>query len=134
LPAARRRGCRSRTRRSSCARLSPLEKVVYCPESRRRLSMTRPPDSSGLERFSLSGRIVLITGATRGLGLEIARGMAAAGAVVGINGRDAAQVGAIAAAIPDAFPAPFDITDLDAAAAVIDAVVARHGRLDCPVN
>ena len=43
----------------------------------------------GLERFSLAGRVVLVTGATRGLGLEIARGMAAAGAAVGINGRDA---------------------------------------------
>jgi gluconate 5-dehydrogenase len=31
----------------------------------------------GLERFSLSGRIALVTGATRGLGLAIARGMAA---------------------------------------------------------
>ena len=36
--------------------------------------------------------------------------------------------------IPNAFPAPFDITDLPAAAAAIDAVVARHGRLDCLVN
>jgi len=51
--------------------------------------MTRTDTAAGLERFSLSGRISLITGATRGLGLEIARGMAAAGAVVGINGRNA---------------------------------------------
>ena len=85
--------------------------------------MTRPPDSSGLERFSLSGRIVLITGATRGLGLEIARGMAAAGAVVGINGRDAERAGEIAKSIPNAFAAPFDITDLSAAAAAIDEIV-----------
>src|SRR2546426_2576298 len=38
-------------------------------------------NTSGPERFSLSGRVALVTGATRGLGLEIARGMAAAGAV-----------------------------------------------------
>src|SRR5437899_6115707 len=96
--------------------------------------MTRPPDSSGLERFSLSGRIVLITGATRGLGLEIARGMAAAGAVVGINGRDAERAGEIAKSIPNAFAAPFDITDLSAAAAAIDEIVARYDHLDCLVN
>jgi gluconate 5-dehydrogenase len=87
-----------------------------------------------LERFSLSGRIVLVTGATRGLGLEIARGMAAAGAVVGINGRDATRVAEIAQDVPGAFSAPFDITDTRASAAAIDAIVARHGRLDCLVN
>jgi gluconate 5-dehydrogenase len=88
----------------------------------------------GLERFSLSGRIVLVTGATRGLGLEIARGMAAAGAVVGINGRDAGRAREIAGGIPNAFAAAFDITDLTTAAAAIDDIVARHGRLDCLVN
>src|SRR5262249_15068188 len=110
--------------------LPPAEKVVYCPEPGRRLSMTSP----GLERFSLSGRVALVTGATRGLGLEIARGMAAAGAVVGINGRDAERARAIAEEIPGAFPAPFDITDLDRAAAAIDDIVARHGQLHCLVN
>src|SRR5437899_204960 len=53
------------------------------------------PNTPGLERFSLSGRVALVTGATRGLGLEIARGMAAAGAAVGINGRDAQRADAI---------------------------------------
>jgi gluconate 5-dehydrogenase len=88
----------------------------------------------GLERFSLSGRIVLVTGATRGLGLAIARGMAAAGAVVAINGRDAERAHAIAKSIPNAVSAAFDITDLGAAAAAIDGIVGRHGRLDCLVN
>jgi gluconate 5-dehydrogenase len=88
----------------------------------------------GIERFSLAGRVVLVTGATRGLGLEIARGMASAGAAVGINGRDAARAGEVASDIPNAFPSPFDITDLGAAAAAIEAIVARRGRLDCLVN
>ena len=88
----------------------------------------------GIERFSLSGRVVLVTGATRGLGLEIARGMAAAGAAVGINGRDPARAAEVADCIPNAFPAPFDITDLSAGAAAMGAIVARHGHLDCLVN
>jgi gluconate 5-dehydrogenase len=37
--------------------------------------------------FSLDGKIALVTGAGRGLGLEAARGLAAAGALVLINGR-----------------------------------------------
>ena len=90
--------------------------------------------SVNLDRFSLSGRIVLVTGATRGLGLEIARGMAGAGALVGINGRDPERAREIANSIPNAFAAPFDITDLDAAGVVIDDIVARYGGLDCLVN
>lgn len=91
-------------------------------------------ETPGLERFSLAGHVVLVTGATRGLGLEIARGMASAGAVVGVNGRDAARAADVARGIPGAFPAAFDITDLGAATSAIDAIVAGHGRLDCLVN
>src|SRR5262249_34443495 len=93
-----------------------------------------PPDGSGLERFSLSGKVALVTGATRGLGLEIARGMAAAGAIVGINGRDARRTDEIAKSIPGAFAAAFATPDLAGATAAIDAIAARHGRLDCLVN
>ena len=96
--------------------------------------MTRMETTPGLERFSLSGRIALVTGATRGLGLEIARGMAAVGAVVGINGRSAERAREIAKSMPNAFPTPFDISDLTSAAAAIDDIVARHGHLDCLVN
>src|SRR5258706_8575128 len=88
----------------------------------------------GIERFSLSGRVVLVTGSTRGLGLAIARGMAAAGAAVGINGRDPARAGEVADGIPNAFPAPFDITDPSAGAEAMAAIVASRGRLDCLVN
>jgi gluconate 5-dehydrogenase len=90
--------------------------------------------ASGLERFSLAGRVTLVTGATRGLGLEIARGLAAAGAIVGINGRDPRRADEVAKTIPDAFAAAFDVTDLPAATDAIDSIVACHGRLDCLVN
>src|SRR5262249_31213887 len=90
-----------------------------------------PLDESGLERFSLAGKVALVTGATRGLGLEIARGLAAAGAVVGINGRDARHADEIAKSIPSAFAAAFDITDLASATAAIDSIAPRHGGRDC---
>jgi gluconate 5-dehydrogenase len=64
----------------------------------------------------------------------IARGMAAAGAAVGINGRDPLRAAEVADSISNAFPAPFDITDLSAGAAAMGVIVAQHGRLDCLVN
>src|SRR5262249_18353601 len=93
-----------------------------------------PVPESGLDRFSLAGRVVLVTGATRGLGLEIARGMAAAGAVVGINGRDAKRADEGAKELPGGVASAFDLTDPAAAADAIDTIVARYGRLDCLVN
>ena len=41
------------------------------------------------ELFDLSGRVALVTGSYRGLGLAIARGLAEAGAAVVLNGRNA---------------------------------------------
>src|SRR5262249_12080283 len=93
-----------------------------------------PVPESGLDRFSLAGRVVLVTGATRGLGLEIARGMAAAGAVVGINGRDAKRADEVAKELPGGFASAFDITDLVGATDAVDTILARYGRLHCPVH
>jgi gluconate 5-dehydrogenase len=88
----------------------------------------------GLEQFSLSGRVVLITGSSSGLGLTMARGMAAVGATVGINSRDRTRAETIASEIPNAFPAAFDINDPDATAKAVDAIVQRHSHIDCLVN
>ncbi|MEO0820676.1 MAG: SDR family oxidoreductase [Pseudomonadota bacterium] len=71
--------------------------------------------------FSLAGRRALVTGATRGLGLAMARAMAEAGATVWVNGRTAERCGDAAGALTaeglHAAPAPFDVTD--------EAAVAR---------
>lgn len=88
--------------------------------------------------FDLSGRVVLLTGATRGLGFEMARLMAQCGAHVIINGRDAARAEAAAASLHSAggaaSAAAFDVTDFDRAAGCIAALAAKHGRLDGFVN
>ncbi len=88
--------------------------------------------------FSLAGRVVLVTGAARGLGFEIARAVAAAGAHVVINGRDRARAQSAADRIKAegnaASTAIFDIADDAAVAREVAAVGDRHGRLDGLVN
>jgi gluconate 5-dehydrogenase len=84
--------------------------------------------------FSLDGRVALITGASRGLGLAMAEGLAEAGATVVANGRSADTLEAVARALRErglkADTSPFDVTDHRAAQAAIDAIIARYGRLD----
>ncbi len=84
--------------------------------------------------FSLEGQIILVTGASRGIGFAMAREMARAGGRVVLNGRHAesveARAGDLAAEGFAAETAPFDVSDASAAAAALGAVVERHGRLD----
>jgi len=88
--------------------------------------------------FSLEGRIVLITGAGRGLGLACAQACAAAGAHVLMNGRNEATlaeaVEQVRAAAGQAEALSFDITDTAALDRAFDAIRQRHGRLDGLVN
>jgi gluconate 5-dehydrogenase len=88
--------------------------------------------------FSLSGQVALVTGAGRGLGLEIAKGLADAGAQVALNGRDPETLAAAAAGIRAAGGAAdalaFDVADPEAARRSIAALGERHGRLDILVN
>jgi gluconate 5-dehydrogenase len=87
-----------------------------------------------LPGFSLSGRTALVTGSVRGLGLEMARGVARAGARAVINGRDPAALGDAAARLRaeglDVRTAAFDVTDRDAAR----RAVAALGQIDILVN
>jgi gluconate 5-dehydrogenase len=88
--------------------------------------------------FDFTGRVVLLTGAARGLGFEMARALARAGAHVVINGRDPARTEDAAARVRAeggaASAAPFDVTALDHAVACVAAVAAEHGRLDGFIN
>ncbi len=83
----------------------------------------------GRQQIDLSGRVAIVTGGTRGLGLAMAQALAASGAKVVVCGRNA----------PESLPAGLsfhaaDIREADQAQGLINAVVAEHGRIDILVN
>lgn len=86
--------------------------------------------------IDLSGRVVLVTGASRGIGRALAEGLAQAGATVAVHyyqHQEAAE--ALAARLGQgarAFGA--DLADLDACCRLFDAVLAVYNRLDVLVN
>jgi gluconate 5-dehydrogenase len=91
-----------------------------------------------MDIFDLSGRTALVTGSTRGLGREIARGLARAGAAVVLNGRDAGRVGEAAAEFRAeglrAHACPFDVTNEDQVEEAVDALERDVAPIDILVN
>jgi len=91
-----------------------------------------------LEQFGLDGRVALVTGSARGLGFEIARGMAAAGARVWLNGTSAERLQGAVERLHQlglkVESACFDVANEARAAASIETISAEAGRLDILVN
>jgi gluconate 5-dehydrogenase len=77
--------------------------------------------------------VALVTGASRGLGLAMARALANAGAHVVVNARDAVALAEAADQI-GAEAMAFDVTDAKVARAALEDIAARHGKLDILVN
>jgi len=79
----------------------------------------------------MQGKVVAITGASRGIGAAAARVFAGAGAKVALLARSRAEIDALAAEIgPDALAVGCDVADWDSVQAAVAAVLARFGRLD----
>lgn len=88
--------------------------------------------------FDLGGRVALVTGSARGLGLVLARGLGEAGARIVLNGRDEARLAAAAALLKaagiKAHAAAFDVTDSGAIDRGVTAVERDVGPIDVLVN
>ncbi|MBB5621544.1 3-oxoacyl-[acyl-carrier protein] reductase [Pedobacter cryoconitis] len=88
---------------------------------------------------TLNGKVILVTGASRGIGAAIAHQLAAAGAKVIVNyagGKEAADetVTSIQALGGDAFAVQADVSKTDQVKNLFDAAIAHYGRLDVLVN
>lgn len=91
-----------------------------------------------LQLFDLSGRVAVVTGGTQGLGLEIALGLARAGADVVPTARSRAKVEKAAAAVEAlgrrSLRAVSDVLDRASIQSLHDAVVSAFGKVDILVN
>jgi NAD(P)-dependent dehydrogenase (short-subunit alcohol dehydrogenase family) len=79
-------------------------------------------------------KVWLITGAGRGLGLHIAKAVAAAGHAVVATGRDNAKVAAAVGHHANVLVVKLDVTRPEDAQAAVEAAVGRFGRIDVLVN
>jgi NAD(P)-dependent dehydrogenase (short-subunit alcohol dehydrogenase family) len=90
-----------------------------------------------LDSFSLSGKVALVTGASSGLGVDIAQGLAEAGAAVGICGRREDRLAEVREAVERHGPClafRTDVSDPDDCERFVAAAVAEFGKVDILVN
>jgi NAD(P)-dependent dehydrogenase (short-subunit alcohol dehydrogenase family) len=86
--------------------------------------------------FDLSGQVALVTGAGRGIGRDLARALAACGALVlaGVREPEATDAEWTASEGGHVKPIRFDVTDVPGMREAVDAAVIAHGRIDILVN
>src|SRR3954468_13338003 len=88
--------------------------------------------------FKLQGRTAIVTGASSGLGVAFAKGLAAGGADVAIGGRRAERLEETRAAVEElgaeCVAVPTDVADPDACTALVAAAMDRFGAVDILVN
>jgi len=88
--------------------------------------------------FDLTGRVAIVTGGNRGIGLGIAQGLAEAGAAIVVAARDAEQSEAALAKLralgTEACFVPTSVDDEAACRAMAEATLDRFGRIDILVN
>ena len=84
--------------------------------------------------FAVNGRVIVVTGASSGIGSWLATGLATAGASVVVTARRADALAVVADGLPNAMAVAGDITDDRHRARLVQVALDRFGRLDGLVN
>jgi short-subunit dehydrogenase len=84
--------------------------------------------------MELDGAVVIVTGASSGIGAATARLAAARGAIVVLAARRADRLAALAAQLPGSSAVPTDMRDPDAINRLVQEALDRHGRVDVLIN
>jgi gluconate 5-dehydrogenase len=88
--------------------------------------------------FELGGKVALVTGGSRGLGLQIAKGLGEMGAKIAISARKAGELEEAKAELGklgiDAFTVTNDLSKQGEIPALVEAVVKQHGAINILVN
>ncbi len=93
---------------------------------------------SVMKLFDLTGKVALVTGGSRGLGLQIAEALGEMGAKIALTARKADELAEAKARLGhlrvDAFTAPSDLGRFETIEPMVDAVLRHFGRVDILVN
>ena len=88
--------------------------------------------------FELGGKVALVTGGSRGLGLQIAKGLGEMGAAIAVSARKPQELAQAQAELAnhgiDALTVVNDLSKPEQVPALVEAVVNRYGRIDILVN
>lgn len=87
-----------------------------------------------MNQLDLQGRVAVVTGGARGIGLAVAQRLAASGAAVALWDMDAAKCAEVSPALPGSSVHILDLTDEAAVRSAAHATEAEHGRVDILVN
>jgi NADP-dependent 3-hydroxy acid dehydrogenase YdfG len=121
----------------TCAQRQSSRRMTFANSDHARW-LTRPNTRDMAETRILEGRRALVTGASRGIGAEIAKAMARAGAAVVVAARDEEALARVAADIEGeggrAVVAPADVSEPDAVERLVATTVDALGGLDIAVN
>lgn len=85
-------------------------------------------------RMRIQGAVVIVTGASSGIGAATARLAAARGARLVLAARRRDRIEALARELPDAVAVPTDLTDTAQVRTMVEAAVQHYGRVDVLVN
>ncbi len=84
--------------------------------------------------YDFKGKTALVTGASEGIGLAVARRLGAAGVLVTLAARSEEKLRKAASGIPGSTARRADLRSPGEIKALVDAVMAQYGRLDILVN